>query len=149
MIRFARQLSLHLSGRGRTAALLAPTDASAQTVENKTAHAIEWDLPAQADASPGAMVVDSEGYDKDWLWFVTRLGNPRVFRMNPWKSPMKGSAQWTSWDSSEDSFTTGGVRRLKASNDCRYVVVRTANSIQRVDTQSCDANTCARAEWLD
>ena len=118
-------------------------------VQARTAHIVEWDLPAAMDASPGAMLVDSHGHDKDRLFFVTRLGVPRVFRMNPWKTPMKGSAQWTSWELSEDSFTTGGVRRLKASHDRRYLIVRTATSIQRVDTQNCSGGTCARAEWPD
>ena len=106
-------------------------------VQTRTTHIIEWDLPADMDASPGAMVVDSQGYDKDRLFFVTRIGIPRVFRMNPWKSPMKGSAQWTSWQLAEDSFTTGGLRRLKASHDRRYLVVRTATSVQRIDIQNC------------
>ena len=129
--------------------LLTPLPAKAQVVENRTAHIVEWDLPMVADASPGAMLVDTKGQDKDRLWFVTRLGTPRVFRMNPWKSPMKGSAQWTSWDLAEDSFTTGGLKRIKASHDRRYIFVRTAASLQRVDIQSCDSASCARTEWFD
>jgi hypothetical protein len=143
----AGALGTAVPARAQTLATATPT--APQTVQTRTAHAIEWDLPAEADASPGAMVVDTHGDDKNRLFFVTRLGIPRVFQMNPFTRAMKGSAQWTSWDLAEDSFTTGGTRRLRASHDRRFMFVRTAASLQRVDTQSCSNGTCARVEWLD
>ena len=124
-------------------------DACGGQVVNRTAHIVEWDLPAQADASPGAMVVDTQGHDKNRLWFVTRLGVPRVFRLDPSKSLMKGNAQWKSWELSDLTFTTGGLRKIRASWDRRFVFVRGSSSIQRIDTQDCDATTCARTEWQD
>ena len=133
-------------------ALAAPSTAQTlPTAQTRTAHIVEWDLPAQADASPGAMVVDSMGHDKNRLWFVTRLGStaPHVYRLDAAKSLMKGNAQWQSWELASDSMTTGGLRKIRASWDRRYVFVRTAFSIQRVDTQDCDSATCARTEWQD
>jgi hypothetical protein len=126
--------------------------AAAQVVKTTTAHIVEWDLPAIADASPGAMVVDTRGDDNNQVWFVTRLGVQRVFRFNPTKSLMKGSGQWKSWELAVDSFTTGGTKKIKASHDRRFVWVRTAESLQRVDTQNCDngsPQTCQRIEWFD
>ena len=70
------------------AALLTPLSAAAQTVQNRTAHIVEWDLPAIADASPGAMIVDTTGDDQNRLWFVTRLGAQRVIRLDPATSLM-------------------------------------------------------------
>ncbi|HEY6213812.1 MAG TPA: hypothetical protein VIW45_16075 [Vicinamibacterales bacterium] len=127
----------------------APAGAQAQTVQNTTAHTVEWDLPAVADASPGAMLVDTRGDDNNHVWFVTRLGVPRVFRFTPPGSLMKAPAQFTSWELQEDSGETGGMKKIKGSRDRRYVFVRTAMSIQRIDTQSCDASTCARTTWTD
>jgi hypothetical protein len=134
---------------GLTAVLGLPAPAAAQTVLNRTAHIVEWDLPAQADASPGAMIVDSQGHDKNRLWFVTRLGEPRVYRMDPSKSLMAGSAQWKAWALSPFTPTVGGLRKLRGSWDRRYIFVRTSESIQRIDTLSCDSTTCARLEYLD
>src|SRR5436305_13145597 len=31
---------------------------------------IEWNLPAQADATPGAVIVDTMGQDSSRMWFV-------------------------------------------------------------------------------
>jgi hypothetical protein len=132
--------------------VLSALPAAAQTVQTTTAHIVEWDLPATADSSPGAMVVDPRGDDQNRLWFVTRLGVPRVFRVSPFRSLMKGPATWTSWELALDSFTTGGTKKIKASHDRRFVWVRTAESLQRIDTQNCDTaspQTCQRIEWFD
>src|SRR2546429_9963245 len=55
-----------------------PAATSAQTVQppgvqTRTTHIVEFDLPAIADASPGAMIVDSQGQDNSRIWFVTGL----------------------------------------------------------------------------
>ena len=120
------------------------TTAPTPSVKNRAAHIVEWDLPAQADASPGAMIVDTQGLDKNRLWFVTRLGAQRVYRFDPSKSLMKGNASWKSWGLADDSLTTGGLKKIKASCDRQYVFVRTAASLQRVNTQNGD-----RTEWPD
>src|SRR4051794_20640880 len=51
-------------------------------VTTAAAAAIEWDLPAQMDTLPGAIISDSNGNGR--LWFVTRDGvpNPNVYLMN-------------------------------------------------------------------
>jgi len=114
-----------------------------------TARIIEWDLPAKADASPGAMLVDSDGRDRNRIWFVTRAGVPRVVVLDMPKSLMKNAARWTSWELREDSLFTGGLRKIRASNDRRWGFVRTFSSLQRIDTRNCGTNGCERTAWLD
>ena len=135
--------------------LLLPPVAFAQTlpqpapvVQTRTTHIVEFDLPAPADASPGAMIVDSQGQDSNRIWFVTRLGVQRVIRLDPTKSLMRGSAQWASWEL-EPSFSTGGLKRIRGSSDRRFMFVRTADSIQRIDTQACNTAGCQRTVWPD
>src|SRR3954471_23422446 len=116
------------------AVAVAPTTARAQTALNSTtaaaspsagviltnttnpprARVIEWNLPAQGDASPGAVVVDTQGHDANRMWFVTRVGlnNPHLYRMEFPKSLMKGSAKWTSWKL--NAILAGGIRRVRA-----------------------------------
>jgi len=137
---------------GITAGALALATPAAAQVVNRTAHLIEWDLPVMADSSPGAMVVDTRGDDNNRVWFVTSVGVPRVLRLFPQKLPMGGAAQWTSWQLNESSLFAGGAKKLKASRDRRFVFVRTATSVQRIDTQNCDTaspQTCQRTEWDD
>jgi hypothetical protein len=124
-----------------------------------TSHLIEWDLatlPDAIDANPGAMVVDTRGEDHNQLWFVTRVAAPdatvggqRVYRFAPPRSLMKADAQWTSWDLRIDTFA-GGVKKIRPSHDRRYIFVRTATFIQRIDTQNCTTSTsptCQRTVW--
>jgi hypothetical protein len=139
-----------------SALLLTPLLAAAQTVQNTTAHIVEWDLPAQADASPGAMVVDTLGDDQNRIWFLTRTGAPqRAFRFDPAKSLTKGFAQWRSWELADANQQppnfTGGVKRLRASRDRRFIFLRTTASLLRIDTQSCSGTpqTCPRTKWVD
>jgi len=135
--------------------LLLPAVALAQiaqpAVQQRTVHLIEFDLPMNADAQPGAMIVDTRGDDNNRLWFVTRLGTPHVIRLSPQKSPMKGSAQFTSWEFAEGLLFAGGGKRLRASRDRRFVYLRTDSSLQRVDTQNCSGTpqTCQRINWAD
>ena len=137
-------------------ALLTPTSAGAQaTTTIITVPLIEFDLPSAGDIQPGAMVVDTQGGDRNRVWFVTRLGTAvapqKVFRVDPAKSMMKGNAQWMSWELSATTGFTGGLRRIRPSNDRRFVFVRTAVNLQRIDTQACDnvAQTCQRTVWTD
>src|SRR3954465_14001287 len=119
------------------------------------ARIIEWDLPSEADMSPGAIVVDTQGHDKNQnrMFFVTRQGFPaRVYRMDFPKSLMKGSARWTAWQLSDNSIITGGGRKGGGAPDRRYVFVRTVFSLERIDTQNCTSGpdpTCQRTVWLD
>src|SRR4051812_21270703 len=103
------------------------------------ARIIEWDLPSEADMSPGAIVVDTQGHDKNQnrMFFVTRQGVPqaRVYRMEFPKSLMKGSARWTAWQLSENSIITGGSRKGGAPYDPRYLFVGTVFFLERIKTQ--------------
>jgi hypothetical protein len=120
--------------------------ATTPTVNNNkqlgSARIVEWDLPADADFNPGAMVVDTRGEDNNTIWFVTRQGGQKVYRFNLQQSLMKngGPARWTSWDL-VPGLNMGGIKKLRPSHDRRFVVVRTSSSIQEVDTQACPSGT--------
>lgn len=138
-------------GGGRTVVgiaaglFLAGTVAPAQAQNGTTtavgsARVIEWDLPADVDFNPGAMVVDTRGEDNNTIWFITRIGAQKVYRFNLQSSLMKngGPARWTSWDLIPDS-NTGGIRKMRPSHDRRFIIARTPTSLQEVDTQACAA----------
>ena len=134
----------------------AATETSTSTSQPTTTftHIVEWDIPALGDLEPGAVAVDSHGRDKNRVWFLTRTGAQKVYRFDPAKSLMKGSAQWTSWQLSVTlpADSTGGLKRLKPSDDRRYVFVRTSSNVQRVDTQNCKTGipaTCELTIWQD
>jgi hypothetical protein len=119
------------------------------------ARIIEWDLPTQADLTPGAMVVDTQGDDRNRIWFVTRVGEVamHVYKMEFPSSLMRGKARWTAWQLNELSGTSGGVRKIRASKDRRFVFVRTLTALERIDTQKCSGyspnQTCERTDWFD
>jgi hypothetical protein len=138
------------------------TTVKANTTIQPVARLIEWDLPAQVatdpnnfktfDSQPGAMVVDTQGDDQNRVWFVTRLANPNLYRLETPKSLMKANARWTAWQL--DTILAGGLKRVRASRDRRYVFVRTVNShaaaaLERIDTQNCSAGSCEWTEWSD
>ena len=132
------------------------TTTNTSTVASATApplaRLIEWDLPAQADSTPGAVVVDTRGDDKNRLFFVTRGVNPTLYRMEFPKSLTKGSARWTSW--ALNAILAGGLKKVRASHDRRFLFVRTITSdlgeaIERVDTQKCGSGSCERTVWTD
>jgi hypothetical protein len=76
-----------LAGFLLTPSLAKAADPPVPTVKDIQVPLIECDLPAMADAQPGAMVVDTQGHDKNGVWFVTRAGAPpRLFRFEPAKS---------------------------------------------------------------
>src|SRR4051812_3938276 len=107
-----------------------------------SARIIEWDVPAATDVSPGAMVVDTRGEDNNRVWFVTRAGDERVYRVDVDASLMKngGKARATAWNLSAD-LLAGGLKKLRPSHDRRFVVVRTSEAIQELDTQACTPTT--------
>ena len=124
--------------------------------ETTFTHIVEWDIPVAelVDLEPGAIAVDSHGKDNNRVWFLTRTGAQKVYRFDPAKSLMKGPAQWTSWQLSltPPPNSTGGLKRLKPSDDRRYVFVRTTSNLQRIDTQNCQlgsVKTCELTVWQD
>ncbi len=115
---------------------------------------IEWNLPAQGDSTPGAVIVDTMGHDKDRMWFVTRDFNPNLYRVEFPRSLMKGNAKWTSWKL--NAITTGGLRRLRASWDRRFIFIRTltpdlGESVESVDTDptKCPGANCQTTVYTD
>jgi hypothetical protein len=139
---------------------LAPAVASAQVSSPSsllptkgTAHIVEWDLSqldGEIDANPGAIFVDTRGFDHNRVWFVTRasgVDGQRVYRFDPFPSLMKGNATWRSWNLRPDAVAGGS--KIRPSYDRRYVFVRTPQFVQRIDTQNCVtayAATC-RTVW--
>jgi len=113
---------------------------STPLITTGTAQLVEFDISSfyngGVDAQPGAVAVDKKGYSSG-VWFVTRAVDFRVIRLQPDKLTKTGMAQWNSWKLDGSGFTTGGLKRLKPSDDGRFVFVRTVNSIQAVDTGSC------------
>ena len=154
-------LAMSATAHLATAAAAAAMDTTSTETSTSTSlpmttstHIVEWDIPALGDVEPGAVAVDSHGKDKNRIWFLTRTGAQKVYRFDPAKSLMKGSAQWTSWQLSltPPPNSTGGLKRLKPSDDRRYVFVRTTSNLQRVDTQKCTAGslkTCELTVWQD
>src|SRR3954469_2813030 len=149
---------------GAQASLTSPTAAASpsagviltNTTNPPKARVIEWNLPAQGDASPGAVVVDTQGRDANRMWFVTRVGlnNPHLYRMQFPKSLMKGAAKWTSWRL--NALFAGGIRRVRASNDRQFIFVRTISStlgeaVERVETDPtrCSTVNCTTTVWQD
>src|SRR5258708_4633205 len=127
------------------------------TSQQTFTHLVEWDIPITGDSEPGAIAGDTRGKDQNRVWFLTRNPGPdsqKVYRFDAAKSLMKGPAQWTSWQLSLTlpATNTGGLKRLKPSDDRRYVFVRTSDNLQRVDTQNCKAGspqTCELTVWQD
>jgi len=157
-MRTAKRTQLHPATLALSLALAAllgtASSAGAQTTELTSTHIVEWDIPFAGDIEPAAVAVDPHGKDNNRIWFVTRTGPQKVYRFDPARSLMKGSAQWMSWQLSQISLpsSTGGLKRLKPSDDRRYVFVRTSSDLQRVDTQNCTPGTpttCELTVWQD
>ena len=159
----SRNTGCWLLALGASAQLMTAAPAAAQTAssavssttpvtpESTFTHIVEWDIPSAGDIEGGAVVVDTHSKDNNRMWFLTRSGVVKVYRFDPARSLMKGSARWMSWQLSPTT-NTGGLQRLKPSDDRRYVFVRTATDLQRVDTQNCTLGTpttCVLTVWQD
>src|SRR5439155_10476957 len=99
---------------------------------------IEWNINANLDNSPGALTTDTTYSGAgNRLLFVTRGGFPRVFLFTVPKDAKNGVASWVSHRlDAEFLGPTGGIKRLKASHDRRFVFVKTVTAVQKVDTQT-------------
>jgi hypothetical protein len=121
--------------------LVAPAAAQNSTKDRQAfANAIEWKLPPDSDIRPGAIAVDLTG-DGNRIWFVTRVGEVRVYRLELRGGKRVNKANFLSWSLDQNSVTTGGLKRIKSSKDQRFVFVRTTEAIQRVDTGTCPTKT--------
>ena len=121
------------------------------------AQVVEWDLPqGGTDNQPGAIFVDIRSSSDSSVWFVTRntgvADNQKVYKLQ--LRDRKNPASFTSWTLDGASVVTGGLRRVHASEDARFVIVRTLNLLELVDTQKCTTDaagtkTCERLDFLD
>jgi hypothetical protein len=113
---------------------------------------VEWNLPMQFDDRAGAITVDVHSSHTGRLWFVTRLGEPRLYRLEPGKAVAYTNAKTKSWNL-DPAVIGGGLQRIKVSKDDRYAFVRTAFALQRVQTEGCSkvmlVESCERIVWLD
>jgi hypothetical protein len=127
------------------------------TVTTTTSPVTEWDVSTISnsgiDAQPGAVSVDKNNGRKAGIWFVTRFGDFRVIRLQPYVSARAGYATWTSWSLDTSGLTTGGIKRVKAADDGGSVFVRTLVSLQQIDTNHCWTSSnriyCNDTEYLD
>jgi len=110
---------------------------------------IEWNLPAQGDSTPGAIIVDTMGDDTNRLWFVTRAAQPNLYRVEFPRSLMKGDAKWTSWRL--NAIITGGLRKVRASRDRRSIFIRTISSTsgEAVEQVNTDPTKCQTTVYQD
>lgn len=143
-----------LAGTSPAAAQLNLTTTTACTPQGVQTRLIEWDLTRQdigfnEDVVPGAMTVDDQSSARrSRVWFVTRAGETRVYRLLPGRSIKNDAAQATSWPLG--ALLTGGVR-LRHSGDGRFAFVNATNddallngALIAVDTVN---NT--RVTWVD
>ena len=142
---------------GSLVSLSAPAVASAENVpmppmacstEMVDTRLLEWDLNPIDDIVPGALVVDDHSSSRNSkLWFVTRNGETRLYRLTPGRGIKKDPAEAKSWPLG--AIQTGGVR-LRHSGDGRFVFVNTndddsaSGALVSVDTRD---NT--RVTWRD
>src|SRR5438045_2615654 len=78
--------AVHLSASGvpKCNCPMTPTDAPF----------VEWDLPSPIDTSSGAVTVDVHQSHKARLWFVSRLGDVRLYRFEPGSKLGSDTAKW-------------------------------------------------------
>jgi hypothetical protein len=134
----------------------AQTTAPAPTTTPTRVPMLEWDLPTQADAEPGAITIDLTS-DANRLWFATRVQNgvaPRLYRMDLRSGKKVNNGQWFSWEL-DSTGIANGLRKIRSSSDQRYVFVESGTLLQRIDTVNCAtttlpviATTCPRTTWV-
>ncbi len=116
------------------------------------ANIIEWDLPSPLDFSTGAITVDVHSSHSGRLWFLSRVGDVKLYRLEPGK-PITRDASYKSWELNLTSLTTGGLKRIKVHKNDRDVFVRTHTSLQRINTTDCTGvyplEMCERITWFD
>jgi streptogramin lyase len=117
------------------------------------AEVIQWDLPVLTDTSSGAITVDVHSSHQGRLWFLSRVGDVKLYRFQPGAPIGTRNATWKNFELNVAGITTGGLKRIKIHKNDRHVFVRTVTSLQRIDTGDCKTvlltETCKRITWLD
>jgi hypothetical protein len=126
--------------------LLAGTTCTPQEVNTKLT---EWDISNVNDIASGAVVVDDRSSSRQSkLWFVTRNGDTRVYRLTPGRNIKKDQARATSWPL-DALGGTGGVR-LRPSDDGRFVFINTNQGDPAVGgLVAVDTTANKRITWFD
>jgi len=108
----------------------------------------EWDLNSMGDFVPGALTVDDRSSSKkSKVWFVTRGGTVRLYRLTPGLNMKKDGASATSWDL--NALLTGGVR-LRHSDDGRFAFVNvTTTDFVNEALVAIDTKDNSRITWAD
>ena len=139
----AAGVSAHDPGHGRQCNR-APNSGDAQIVE--------WDIPA-VDLTSGAITVDVHASHSGRLWFLSRVGDVKLYRLDPGNPIRTKAANWKSFLLDPTSLTTGGLKRIKVHKNDQDVFVRTLSSLQRINTSKCKTvmmtETCERTTWFD
>jgi hypothetical protein len=107
------------------------------TVKEGNTRVVEWDFPAgvETDALPGAISIEPGDSSTNNVWFVTRLGELRVYKLQIPRGLRVKNAPWTSWRLHPDDLSpAGGLKRVRSSWDRRLVFVRTIAGLHRIDT---------------
>ena len=129
------------------AAVAIAAPANAQIPAPVTTDLVEWDVSPLGDFTPGSLAVDDKSSKHSKVWFVTRAGETRLYRMSPGLDMKRQNASATSWDLGAQ--LTGGVR-LRHSDDGRYAFVNvnkadpSLGALVAIDTKD---NT--RVTWED
>jgi hypothetical protein len=145
----------HVVGVSAGAILLATAvPASAQlpsTPDVVTTELVEWDVTPFGDFVPGGLAVDDTSSSRfSKVWFATRAGAVRLYRLTPGLNFKKDYAAAKSWDLGGD--LTGGVR-LRHSNDGRFAFVnvnktdQTGASTGRGGIVAIDTKDDSRITW--
>jgi hypothetical protein len=117
------------------------------------AEVVQWDINSQVDTASGAITVDVHSSHSGRLWFLSRVGDVKLYRFDPGKPIRTKAANWKSFELNQTSLTTGGLKRIKVHRNDRDVFVRTHSSLQRINTTDCTnmvmMETCERVTWFD
>ena len=117
------------------------------------AQIVEWDIGEPVDTSSGAITLDVHSSHSGRLWFLSRVGDVKLYRFEPGRPIRSKLANWKSFELNQTSFTTGGLKRIKVHRNDRDVFLRTHSSLQRINTTDCTSvlmmETCERVTWFD
>ena len=117
------------------------------------AQIVEWDIGEPVDTSSGAITLDVHSSHSGRLWFLSRVGDVKLYRFEPGRPIRNKLANWKSFELNQTSLTTGGLKRIKVHRNDRDVFVRTHSSLQRINTTDCTTvlmiETCERVTWFD
>jgi hypothetical protein len=126
-----------------------PSSTVPQTVQTEL---VEWDITSMTDIVPGALSVDDRSSSNNSkVWFVTRAGETRLYRLTPGLNMKHDRAAARSWDLGAQ--LTGGVR-VRHSDDGRWAFVNVDKSGSLLDgpggaVVAVDTSNNTRVTWAN